>query len=500
MNIIAKITVGLLCLIFMQNKSIASKPADDPMPADHREINKPVNYEQMKGFLEKLAGQEFISIETIGKTVAGRDLFVVKLDHKKSQDPWRVLFYAQQHGNEPAGKEALLYLIRQIAQKPDLLPDDVSLWIIPTVNPDGAEADQRRNKNGADLNRDHQTLAQPEIRALYTTFRLFMPHVSVDCHEFARDSEDFSGKGWLEWPLIMMDTANNPLFHPDIVSAGVRWVNQVAPYMEQKGHNYTRYHVGGVPPDEEQRFSSPEVDDGRNGLGAYGGLSFIIESGVQRSVKEGEDDLGLRVDAYLDLLTRFIYDDSHRAEDMKIVAQARSGSLPDFIPTNYFWGSLGQKITPVKVIDKQSAETRFIQTANFMTDMIIKKNVTTPAAYAIGAEQAEPFIRLLKDHDLKYEILASEKKYLAQGVELIEYADKEDEVYNRYAGRQVVKPQAPKEKAFGKGSIIVKLDQLNSIRTILLLEPNMMYGIYNSQDYRKLVDENNILPVWRILE
>ena len=36
--------------------------------------------------------------------------------------------------------------------------------------------------------------------------------------------------------------------------------------LAKAGHAYARYHVGGPPPDEEVRPSTPEVDDGRNGL------------------------------------------------------------------------------------------------------------------------------------------------------------------------------------------------------------------------------------------
>ncbi|TFG99975.1 MAG: hypothetical protein E4H13_08365, partial [Calditrichales bacterium] len=170
--------IVLSCLLL----SAGSLFSADPLPENHRDLTQPASYEQMKDLLQTAAKRDFIDLETIGETIEGRDIFVVKLDHGSSDDPWRVFFYAQQHGNEPAGKDALLYLVKYISENPKLLPEDVVLWIVPQVNPDGAAADKRRNANGADLNRDHQTLFEAEVRALYQTFRAFMPHVSVDCH------------------------------------------------------------------------------------------------------------------------------------------------------------------------------------------------------------------------------------------------------------------------------------------------------------------------------
>ena len=195
---------------------------------------------------------------------------------------WRVLFYAQQHGDEVSGKDALLYLVRDIAREPGLLPPDVDLWVLPMMNPDGAEAGTRRNAAGADLNRDHIVLEQPETQALHRVARRVRPHLAVDCHEFTRDSEERRKRGWIAWPDITMDGVNNPLFDPAVVAAARRWVEESAAPGPQAGHAFLRYSVGGLPPDEEQRHSAPDMDSGLNAVGLYGGLSFIIEAAVRR--------------------------------------------------------------------------------------------------------------------------------------------------------------------------------------------------------------------------
>ena len=47
------------------------------------------------------------------------------------------------------------------------LLDRISVVIVPRVNVDGAAADQRVLASGADANRDHLLLSQPEVRALH---------------------------------------------------------------------------------------------------------------------------------------------------------------------------------------------------------------------------------------------------------------------------------------------------------------------------------------------
>ena len=472
----------------------------DDLPSAPRQLKESIDYTRMISLLDEVGDVSYISVKEVGKSAGQRSLYLTKLNHEKSPDPWRLFFYAQQHGNEPAGKDALLFLIKKIASNPELLPDDVELWVLPMVNPDGAEADKRRNANDADLNRDHQLLEQPEIQILHSVFRSIMPHVAIDCHEFSRDSRGYEEKGWSEWPLIMMGTANNPLYDPEIVNRGLRWCDQVESFMISKGHNYSRYYLGGVPPDDELRYSSPEVDDARNGFGAYGGLSFIIESGVKRNNDNPGADLGERVDAYIDLLERFIYDDSYREEDMKVIKQVRNSALPEFIPVNYFWGNVGPKYKEVKVIEKESGEIKFIKTANFMQDMVIKKSVPTPLGYAIEEKYAAQFESLLRRHAIPFRIMEKPELLFAEASRFIKFENEEDEIYSRYSGRQIIKKDTTLMKDFNTGSIYIDLDKTTGKRAVLLLEPNMLYGIYQSQTYRNLIDDQQILPVWRILK
>ena len=468
-------------------------------PPDRHAITKPLSHAELGEVLHAAdAASDFITVSEAGRSVQDRPLWLVRLDRSGGKAPWRLFFYAQQHGNEVAGKDALAALVQDVAARPELLPRDVALWLLPQVNPDGAEAAKRRNANDADLNRDHIVLLQPETVALHRAFRGVMPHLAVDVHEFTRDSSDWTERGFLEWPIVTMDTANAPLFDAAVTRAGVRWVESARAPMTKAGHNYTRYMVGGVAPDEELRYSDFAADDGRNGLGAYGGLSFIIEAGVQRSAADPDADLGVRVDAVLALLWRFIHDDSNRAADLRAIVAARSAPLPPFIATNVFWANLRGKTLTVKAIDKPTGRTVDIPTANLMTDVVVKRSVAAPLAYVVDRAAAAEFAALLDRQALPYETLAAPRSLTAEHCVLVRVEEEFDELYQRYEGRQIVTRDPAAVREFEAGALLVRLDGPDARRAAQLLEPAMLFGLYQYAPFRALVATDGTLPVWRV--
>jgi hypothetical protein len=468
-------------------------------PPERSNVTRPLSHAELGEALKAAdAARDFITVTEAGRSVEGRPLWLVRLDRSGGKATWRVFLYAQQHGNEVAGKDALAVMVRDIAARPELLPKDAALWVLPQVNPDGAEADKRRNASDADLNRDHIALQQPEIAALYRVVREVMPHVAVDVHEFTRDSKDWTERGFLEWPIVMMDGANAPLFDAAVTRAGIRWVESARAPMAKAGHNYTRYMVGGVAPDEELRYSDFAADDGRNGAGAYGGLSFIIEAGIQRSAADPHADLAARVDAVLALLWRFIHDDSNRAADIRTVEAARRAPLPAFLATNVFWGNLGGKTLVVKAIDKATGRVVDIPTANMMTDPVVKRSVTTPRAYLIDRAATAEFAALLDRHGLRYESLADPRAITAERCVLVRVEQEFDELYQRYEGRQIVTRDAAAAREFEAGSLLVRLDGLDGRRAAGLLEPLSMFGLFQYPQFRALVATDGTLPVWRV--
>jgi hypothetical protein len=307
-------------------------------------------------------------------------------------------------------------------------------------------------------------------------------------------------KGWIKWPIITMDTANNPLYSEEARKLGLSWCNEIARPMLEAGFNYTRYYVGGLPPEDEQRFSTPECDDARNGLGAYGGISFIIESGLKRRAENQNSDLGYRIKAYLELFNQLLLYADKDQNLLRDILEKGSRFPDSFIPTNYFWANPGSKISGVKVLDTESGKPLTISTANFMHEIVTKKSVTKPDSYIIAAEAETLFTPLLQKHGLRYDALEKADSIMVEPCRLVQVETFHDSVYQRYAGRQIVFSEPPTIKYFNRGSIIVPLSQEFVRKVIILLEPNMMYGLYKHKDFSNLADRSQILPVYRITD
>ena len=126
-----------------------------------------------------------LSLETIGHSVEGRPLGVVRLAPAANSgaEPLRVLIIANIHAGECDGKEAMLALLRDLAETPEhrFYRQPLELVILPNYNPDGNDRigpdhrpgqvgpeimGVRENAQQLDLNRDFMKLEAPETQAL----------------------------------------------------------------------------------------------------------------------------------------------------------------------------------------------------------------------------------------------------------------------------------------------------------------------------------------------
>ena len=138
----------------------------------------------------------WLRLASVGKSARGhRDLWLVRAADPAADQAktLRVLVLCRQHGDEPASTEAVLGLVHRLAVggDPSLRASlsRVTLYLMPMVNPDGAEADTRANGLGADLNRDWGVFRQPETRAVADAARRLRPHLVIDAHNWDGDDE-----------------------------------------------------------------------------------------------------------------------------------------------------------------------------------------------------------------------------------------------------------------------------------------------------------------------
>ncbi len=146
------------------------------------------DYEALTAELENITRTygNIATLKTAGQSVDGRELWYVKISDKPTADEAepKFLYIANMHGNETAGRELMIYLIRNITEKYATdasvknLVDHAQIYIMPSMNPDGFEAGQRGNANYVDLNRDFPDFSsdpdmnfssrQPETQAIMT--------------------------------------------------------------------------------------------------------------------------------------------------------------------------------------------------------------------------------------------------------------------------------------------------------------------------------------------
>lgn len=121
-------------------------------------------------------------VRIIGHSVAQRPLYVCVAGTGKI----KILMWSQMHGNESTTTRALFDFFN-LLQSGDAFPqkwlETFTFYMVPMLNPDGAEMYTRENANAIDLNRDFCNLTQPESIALFQFFKAVKPDYCFNLHD-----------------------------------------------------------------------------------------------------------------------------------------------------------------------------------------------------------------------------------------------------------------------------------------------------------------------------
>src|SRR5215216_2348382 len=133
-------------------------------------------------------------------------------------DPAILWIAGNVHGGEESGTDASLRVLYELADRSDCaaqrILDRAVVMILPTQNPDGREADTRRNSYGFDMNRDWFARTQPETDGKLELLRRYPGVLFIDAHEFGGTDDYF------------FPPNADPVYH-DIADPAVDWINDV---------------------------------------------------------------------------------------------------------------------------------------------------------------------------------------------------------------------------------------------------------------------------------
>lgn len=230
-----------------------------------------------------------------------------------------VVLVGQQHGDEPAGSEALLVISRELTHGLlEPLLDRINVVVVPRANPDGAAVGTRVTANGVDMNRDHLLLNTPEARALAKVVNDYRPILVVDAHEYTvvgRYLQKFNAIQRYDALLQYTTTANYPEF---LTKASQEWYHQpMVAALKAQGLTSDWYYTTSTNPDDKRiSMGGTQPDTGRNVNGLKNTVSLLIET---RGVGIGRMHIQRRVHSQVTAITSALRSTAERAANLEQV-------------------------------------------------------------------------------------------------------------------------------------------------------------------------------------
>ncbi len=298
-------TIALFAL-FLLSSSFISGAETVKTPAEETNYTEYSQHEAITEFLSQVSHlSKKMKVQIVGQTrerrnYPSKDIYLCIISEEGADSPQKLnrkkptlLIVAAQHGREQSAKEAALWLIRDLATgKLESLVKKVNFLIIPQANPYGSFFDQRRNEQDLDLNRDHVKLEAPEVEAIHHVFRAWMPEVTMDVHE---KGDDF-------YRVSIGCISNANIHHSLQEFSRSKILAEVWKKLEKKRithHEYLITQLMGIDSsagvqyreedlkgrEEMKRYSTTDLNDGRNSLGIYETLSFIQEGASRHDLK-----------------------------------------------------------------------------------------------------------------------------------------------------------------------------------------------------------------------
>lgn len=495
-----RITLIWVIMLILPLPVISQEPVP---PLIRNNYQKLTSCDELSSYVRLLDREShLLKVNVTGQSVQGRDLYTLKYSSSRfGSDPSkiRVLIFAQQHGNEQAGKEGALLLAYELI-KPEYryLFDRIDLALVPQVNPDGSEVNERRNANDVDLNRNHLILSEPETMALHALFDQYLFEVTLDVHEYNPFTDAWKEYGCRKNTDVMIGTATNL-----DVSERIRKLSRdqylpfIFNYLEERGFSAFEYYPGGPPEVSLIRRSTFDINDGRQSLAVQNTFSFI---------QEGMNG----TDSYIENIR-------HRAEGQKAGMQG----LLEYVYTNRDRIKDLVETERQKLILGQDGPMVSIQSEHIRDGQILElplHSYHSDADTVVVVDDYRPQVRSLFDVKRPCGYLIPKcspllvEWVMRQSLVMKAFRDNGSYLIERYfitalesvdfEGDTIMLPEVVvhdlAEEFSPRDYYFIPADQLKGHLVILALEPQSMLGLPTYPSYACLVKTGAYYPVMRV--
>jgi hypothetical protein len=474
-------------------------------PLEKNDFKKVTSYDELTSYIHLLNGiSDLLKVEIIGQSVQGRNLYALMFSSSRfgeDKAKIKVLIFAQQHGNEQSGKEGALLLAQELL-KPEnrYLFDNIDFALVPQVNPDGGEANKRRNANEADLNRNHLIITEPETIALHTLFDNYLFEVTMDVHEYSPYGEEWLKYGYRKNADVTVGATTNLNVSEEIRElSNNNYLPFILKYLADRKFTSFIYCPGGPPEIDYIRHSTFDINDGRQSLGIQNTFSFIQEG------MNGKDDLienlqhraegqmtGMRG------MLEYVY--LHK-DKIKILVDAERkkllpGDLGEEISIQSEHVRNGQKLK-IPLLSYSSGNDTLVNVNDYRPVVKSLYDVKKPYGYLIPL-QSQELVEWAGRQSLKLvPYINSEKykieQYFINGIDSIDF-ERDIIVNPQVVVKECQEPISENQYYF------LPVAQLKGNLIILALEPKSMLGLVTYKNYAHLLKKGEAFPVLRVIQ
>ncbi|MCK9280203.1 MAG: hypothetical protein M0P71_06260 [Melioribacteraceae bacterium] len=413
-------------------------------------------------------------------------LFISSDKFGEDKNKVRVMVFAQQHGNEQSGKEGMLLLLKEIANgKHNRFFDKIDLILIPQVNPEGSQANKRRNNVGADLNRNHLILTMSETIGLHRVFNKYLPEVTLDIHEYYPYSEEWEKLGYrknYDEQIGIITNIN--------VSQKIRdeqrnsFLPYILTYIRTAEFTANEYLLGGPPGIDRMRYSTVDIDDGRQSFGILNSFSIIFEglNGIDSLSNMKRRATGQKT-AVLGLL-QYVYENASSIKSL--VSEQREKLINGeenkcVIQMEHFSTNDSKDVTFYSV--KTDRDT-LISVPEFHDSVKPVLDVNSPAGYLIPKSDTKLY-EWIRRHNIEYTSADSAKIHPGK----ITYYEIKGPIKKILEEAEITFPELEEKPITNitlKNYYYISVKQLHNKMLTLALEPQSQLGLSNYQEFNYL--------------